>query len=416
MADMLDLDQAQSRILAGVARLSTERVPLDLAVSRVLADELVSTLDLPPFDYSAMDGYAVRVADGLVERAVVGESRAGSADLAPLAAGTTMRIFTGAPVPDGADAVLMQEDAARAGERVSFAGAKGPRVGQNIRRRGEDLGRGAVALAAGTRLRATHLPLLAALDVVRPAVVRRPVVSILATGDELREPGSPARPGSIVETNGPAIAAMVREAGGEPRLLPIVRDEPERLRAAIRAALDGVDVLLTIGGVSVGDHDLVRPMLVEEGVAIDFWRVAIRPGKPLAFGRRGGVTVLGLPGNPVSAMVTFALFAAPLLRALAGDRAPLPPRRTVRLGCALAHVPGRTDLVRARLERAPWDSRADADLGASAAQTLAFPVASQASGSVVSIAGADALLVVPQGSEGLAAGAEVDAIPLGADV
>jgi molybdopterin molybdotransferase len=405
MADMLDLEEAQSRILAGVARLSAERVPLDLAVSRVLAEQLVSSLDLPPFDYSAMDGYAVRIADGLGERALVGESRAGSGELPPLAMGTSMRIFTGAPIPQGADAVIMQEDAARTGDRVAFANAKPPRSGQNVRRRGEDLARGATAIAAGTRLRPTHLPLLAALEIVRPAVVRRPVVAILATGDELREPGAPARPGSIVETNGPAIAAMVREAGGEPRLLPIVRDDAESLRAALRAALDGVDVLLTIGGVSVGDHDLVRPMLVEEGVTIDFWRVAIKPGKPLAFGRRGGVTVLGLPGNPVSAMVTFVLFAAPLLRALAGDRSPLPPRRRVRLGRALAHAPGRTELVRATLSRERDD-----------APVTALPVASQASGSVVSIAGADALIVVPRSSEGIAAGAEVDVIPLGTDV
>jgi molybdopterin molybdotransferase len=188
-------------------------------------------------------------------------------------------------------------------------------------------------------------------------------------------------------------------------LLPIVRDDAQSLRAAIRAALDGVDVLLTIGGVSVGDHDLVRPMLEAEGVAIDFWRVAIKPGKPLAFGRRGGVTVLGLPGNPVSAMVTFALFAAPLLRALAGDHAPLPPLRRVRLGRAIAHAPGRTEFVRARLTRDGRDGAA----------VVALPVASQASGSVVSIAAADALIVVPKGSEGVAAGEEVDVIPLGVD-
>ena len=396
---MLELEEAQARILQGVTPLGAERVALDLAVGRVLAEELVSAVDLPAFDHSAMDGYAVRVADGVGERDVVGESRAGG-ELPALPPGAAMRIFTGARVPAGADAVIMQEDAARTGDRVSFG--KAPRAGQNLRRRGEDLARGAVAIAAGTRLRPTHLPLLAALERVRPAVVQRPLVGLLATGDELREPGEPPRPGSIVETNAPALAAMVREAGGEPLLLPIVRDEPGALRAAIGAALDRVDVLMTIGGVSVGDHDLVKPTLVEAGVAIDFWKVAIKPGKPLAFGRRGAATVLGLPGNPVSALVTFVLFAAPLLRALSGDKAPLPRRWTVRLGRALTHAPGRTELVRARLVHGP-------------SGVVAEPVVSQASGSVVSIAGADALLIVPKDVAVLDVGAEVEALPLGPD-
>lgn len=398
---MLALAEAQARILADVAPLAAERVPLDDAVSRVLAVDVRSTIDLPPFDHSAMDGYAVVAADGVEERPVVAESRAGGPLPGALARGFAARIFTGAPMPDGADAVVMQEDATRAGDRVSFA--KAPRLGQHVRRRGEDLALGALAIPAGTRLRATHLPLLAALEIVRPTVFRSPVVGVLATGDELREPGAPPRPGSIVETNGPAIAALVREAGGVPRLFPIVRDDPAALREALRGALAGIDVLLTIGGVSVGDHDHVRPALEAEGVVLDFWKVAIKPGKPLAFGRRGGVTVLGLPGNPVSAMVTFLLFGAPLLRALAGDRAPLPPLRRVRLGRAIVHAPGRTELMRARLTR-----EGDA--------IVAHPVASQASGSVPSMASADALLVIPAEATELAAGVEIDALALGADV
>lgn len=398
---MLALAEAQARILADVAPLAAERVPLDDAVSRVLAVDVRSTIDLPPFDHSAMDGYAVVAADGVEERPVVAESRAGGPLPGALARGFAARIFTGAPMPDGADAVVMQEDATRAGDRVSFA--KAPRLGQHVRRRGEDLALGALAIPVGTRLRATHLPLLAALEIVRPTVFRSPVVGVLATGDELREPGAPPRPGSIVETNGPAIAALVREAGGVPRLFPIVRDDPAALREALRGALAGIDVLLTIGGVSVGDHDHVRPALEAEGVVLDFWKVAIKPGKPLAFGRRGGVTVLGLPGNPVSAMVTFLLFGAPLLRALAGDRAPLPPLRRVRLGRAIVHAPGRTELMRARLTR-----EGDA--------IVAHPVASQASGSVPSMASADALLVIPAEATELAAGVEIDALALGADV
>lgn len=406
---MLRFEEALARILAlGAPVLSSEVVPLEDAEGRVLAEDLVAPVDLPAFDYSAMDGYAVRTRDlddagaPPFRLPVRGESRTGALP-GPLEAGATMRIFTGAAIPAGADAVIMQENVARDGDVAVLA--QRPRPGQNVRRRGEDLAVGTMAIPRGTRLRPAHLSLAGAIDRAEVSVVKRPIVTILATGDELRRPGTDALPGTIPESNTVALRAMARRAGATTRAHPYVRDDRAATERAFAAALDTSDVVVTIGGVSVGDHDLVRPALEAVGVQLDFWRVAIKPGKPLAFGRRGGVTVLGLPGNPVSAMVTFVLFAAPLLRALAGDRSPLPPRRRVRLGQAIAHAPGRTELVRARLSRERDD-----------APVTALPVASQASGSVVSIAGADALIVVPQSSEGLVAGAEVDVIPLGVDV
>lgn len=398
---MLDLHEAQARVLEGVRPLGAERVLLDDVVGRVLAEELISGVALPAFDYSAMDGYAIDHASGTeAPRVVLHESRAGGPTPPALEPGTAMRIFTGAPLPTGADTIVMQEETAREenDEKIRLTGK--PKLGDHVRRRGEDLSPGAVALARGVRLRPTHVPLLLALEKTRPAVVRRPVVAILATGDELREPGEPARPGSILETNGPAVAAMVRAAGGEPRLLPIVRDEVSVLRAAVEDALAGADVVLTIGGVSVGDHDLVKPVLAEAGVVLDFWKVAIRPGKPLAVGRRGTTTVLGLPGNPVSALVTFVLFAAPLIRALGGDPSPLPRTSRARLARALRHSPGRLELVRVRLD--------DHDAG----ELVATPLTTQSSGSVPSIAWADGLLIVPKESTGAAEGEELAVLRL----
>ncbi len=395
---MLDLHEAQARVLEGVQPLGAERVLLDDVVGRVLAEEVISSVALPAFDYSAMDGYAIDHASGsATPRRLLHESRAGGPTPPPLEAGTAMRIFTGAPMPEGADTIVMQEETSREGLETGLVRLTGaPKLGDHVRRRGEDLAVGTVALTRGVRLRPTHVPLLLALEKTRVAVVRRPVVAILATGDELREPGEAPRPGSILETNGPAIAAMVRAAGGDPRLLPIVRDELSALRAAIDDALAGADMVLTIGGVSVGDHDLVKPVLADAGVVLDFWKVAIKPGKPLAVGRRGTTTVLGLPGNPVSALVTFVLFAAPLIRALSADPNPLPPLTRARLARALRHAPGRLELVRVRLHD-------DAGL-------VATPIASQSSGSVPSIAWADGLAIVEKESEGIAEGGEVNVI------
>jgi molybdopterin molybdotransferase len=390
-------EDAQSRLLALARRVARERVAVEDACGRVLAAELVATEDLPPFDYSAMDGYAVRTADcsgdGPFSLTVRGEAKTGS--VAPEhAPGTACRIFTGAPMPRGADAVIMQEHVTRDGATARFEAR--PRLGAHVRRRAEDLAKGEVALAAGTRLRAVDVALAAALDRPWLEVARRPTVTIVSTGDELRAPGSAPAPGTIPESNGAALRAMAERAGAMTRLAPFVPDDREATERAFDEALRATDLLVTIGGVSVGDHDLVRPALERVGVTLDFWRVAMKPGKPLAVGRRGDAIVLGLPGNPASAMVTFALFGVPLLRAMQGELRPVAPPVRARLARPIAHEPGRVEFVRATLERVPGG-------------LVAHPLANQASGAVVSMARANALVCVPQEARGLEAGELVDA-------
>lgn len=393
---MLSFEEARERILGTVGPSSRERVALDAALGRVLAEALTATAPMPAFDYSAMDGYAVESArfegSGPWTLPVVGESRTGSP--APeLVSGTACRIFTGAALPAGADAVVMQEDVEREGELARFRGR--PTRGSHVRRRGEDLDVGAVGLRAGARLGPAQIGLAAAMDVAEVAVFRRPRVSILCTGDELRAPGSPAIPGTIPESNGHALRAAVAALGAEPHLMPYAKDEPELTLAAVNDALVGADLLLTVGGVSVGEHDLVRPALEAAGAKLDFWKVKIRPGKPLVFGARGATRILGLPGNPVSAQVTFALFGAPLVRKLSGDARPLPNLARARLTTAVRHTPGRMSFLRATLE---GDS--------------VTPLANQASGAPASLAWADCLLLVPADSEGYAAGEDVSVLSL----
>jgi len=393
---MLTFEEARERILGGVEPPGTERTTLDAALFRVLAEQLLAVTPMPAFDYSAMDGYAVATAGftgaGPWVLPVSGESRTGAA--APrLEAGTVCRIFTGAALPAGADAVVMQEDVVREGDSARFT--ERPGAGSHVRRRGEDLDVGAVGLDAGTRLGPAQIGLAASMDRAELTVYRKPRVSILCTGDELRAPGSPARADSIPESNGHTLAAMVRTLGAEPRLMPYAPDEPAATIAAVRDALEGADLLLTVGGVSVGDHDRVRPALEAAGAVLDFWKVKIRPGKPLAFGRAGQTRILGLPGNPVSAQITFALFGAPLVRLLGGDRRALPSFRLARLTNAVQQKPGRMSFLRGTL---------DGD--------RVNPLPNQASGAPTSMAWADCLLVVPADSEGFAAGDEVRVLAL----
>lgn len=404
---MLSFEDALSRILAlGAPPLPAEPVELDDLDGRVVSEDVVSTVDLPGFDYSAMDGYAAcarhLAGDPPFRVPVRGESRTGAAP-GPLADGAAMRIFTGAAVPAGADAVVMQEQVTRAGD-VAVLAAR-PRVGQNIRRRGEDLAAGAIAIAKGTRLRPAHLALAAALDRAALEVTRRPEVTILATGDELRRPGTAQAPGMIPESNTVVLRAMAKRAGARARVLPYVRDERAATESAFAAALREADVVVAVGGVSVGDHDLVRPALEAVGVSLDFWRVAMKPGKPLAVGRfaragRRDAIVLGLPGNPASAMVTFALFGVPLLRALSGDAHPLPPTRRARMTRAHAHGPGRLEVARA--------ITGFGDDGALTVTTLG----NQASGAVTTMAQSDAFVLVPAASDGIPEGAVVDVLLL----
>jgi molybdopterin molybdotransferase len=403
---MLRFEEALARILAlGTPVLSSEVVPLEEAEGRVLGEDLEAPVDLPAFDYSSMDGYAVRLHDlddagaPPFRLPVRGESRTGVLP-DPLEAGSTMRIFTGAAIPAGADAVIMQENVTRDGD-VAVLSQK-PRPGQNIRRRGEDLAARSVAIARGTRLRPAHLSLAGAIDRADVLVVKRPIVTILATGDELRRPGTDALPGTIPESNTVALRAMARRAGASTRAHPYVRDDRAATERAFAAALDTSDVVVTIGGVSVGDHDLVRPALEAVGVQLDFWRVAIKPGKPLVIGRfpragRRDAIVVGLPGNPASATITFAVFGIALLRAMQGDAKPFPTFARARMTRAHAHDPGRLELARAVLSQA--------DHGY-AVTTLG----NQASGAVTTMAQADALVCIPEDATGVGAGDDVDVL------
>lgn len=393
---MLTLDEALERVLAHAVPLPAETVPLWKSPGRILAEDLLSPEDLPRFDYSAMDGYAVAVGDFAGEAPyslpLRGQSRAGHAPPV-LAPGSTCRIFTGAPLPERADAVVLQEDVESNGGEVRFS--RVPRPGEHIRRRGEDLRQGALALARGTRLGAFELGLAAALDRAELRVARRPAVSVLCTGDELRAPGEPGPPGTLPESNGIALSVLAESAGAEVRHLERSGDDASRLTASMRRLAEESDVLVTVGGASVGEHDLVRKALLDAGGSIEFWKVKIKPGKPVIFGKLANALLLGLPGNPVSAQITFALFGLPLLSALQGATRRGDERGSARLASELRQKPGRLGLYRARLEG-----------------DLAYPQDNQASGSVASLAHADALVLVPAESEGYAAGERVSILRL----
>lgn len=315
--------EALRLILAGAAPpAQVDSVPLRHAAGRVLARPLAALRTQPPCDVSAMDGYAVRAADIAAvpaTLAVLGESAAGRAFAGTVTPGGAARIFTGAPVPPGADTVVIQENTEAGDGRVTVRQVEAP--GRHIRRAGQDFREGESLLAAGRRLGAADIALAAAMNHPALPVFRRPRVAVLATGDELVEPGQNPGPGEIVASNSYALMALAEAAGAEVIDLGIARDEMGALAASFaRAREAGADLLVTLGGASVGDHDLVQRALVAEGMDLGFWRVAMRPGKPLMHGRLGPIQVLGLPGNPVSAIVCGLLFVVPLVKALSGDR------------------------------------------------------------------------------------------------
>ncbi len=394
---MLPFEEARARILQDAQLLGSERVSLRQAAGRVLAEDVRASTPLPRFDYSAMDGYALSAAsvtgDGPWSLPLRGESRAG-APLARLEPNGICRIFTGAALPAGADAVLATEDALERDGRVEFSWVV--KAGQHVRRRGEDLAEGALALEAGMLLGAYHVSLAAALDRPELLVARRPRVTIVGTGDELRAPGEPGPVTSIPESNGLGIAVLAESAGARVQLPPRIADDAATLRERLAQALRDTDLLVTIGGVSVGRYDLVRPALEAAGASLDFWKVQIKPGKPLVHGRCGNTRILGLPGNPVSAQLTFSLFGLPLLRALQGQRSPLPYESAVLLA-ELRQKPGRLGFYRAR-----WSPEG------------VLPIDNQASGNVLSLAHADALVLVPADSAGYDAGERVQILRLGA--
>ncbi len=401
---MLSIEQAQDEILSRIrvpGPGAIERVSLLDAVGRVLARDVASDVDLPPFSRSTMDGYAVRAVDaagGASRLRIVGESAAGRPAAIGVGAGETVKIFTGAMLPAGADAVVMVEKTVADGDHVRIEDR--PREGQNIARRGEDLSAGAVALAAGHRVSTGSVGLLASVGATDVDVVRRPVVSILATGTELVRPSEVPGPGQIRESNGTVLAALVRSAGGAPRLLASVPDREDEIVRRTEEALEA-DVVLLSGGSSVGDYDFTPAVLRRLGVEIHFDRVSLKPGKPTLFGTRGETAVFGLPGNPISAFVVYHLLVrAALLRRLGVDAAAF-PRVVARLEEPIRRLRARDQFLPARV-------RLDGGR-----PSVAF-VGWNGSGDVTCLNRANALVFVPHGEGSVAAGEETWVTPLDA--
>ncbi len=392
--------EALARILAGVVPTAPEPVAIAAAHGRTLAAPLAARFTQPPFDASAMDGYAVRGADIAVRPAaltVIGEAAAGHPFAGSLGPREAVRIFTGAPLPHGADAVVIQENTTRAG--TALAVGAGECDAEHIRRAGLDFRTGDVRLAGGRRLGPREVTLAAAMGHGQLAVRRRPRVAILATGDELVLPGETPGPGQITASNHLGVAGLVLQSGGDPLFLGIARDSSASLDAHI-AASAGADVLVTIGGASVGDHDLVAPALLARGMTLDFWKIAMRPGKPLMFGRLAGQRVLGLPGNPVSALICARLFLVPLLQALLAQDLDTTAALAVPAGIALGANGPRAHYMRATRRR-------DAT-GA----LVVVPAASQDSSLLSALAAADCLLVRPIDAPAVPAGTIVPVLPL----
>jgi molybdopterin molybdotransferase len=395
VAEILSLAEAQAAVLARVRPLETETVALADAAGRFPAEPAVAVVDLPPFRSSAMDGYALRSADTPGRLPVVFRIAAGAPAERPLEAGQAMGIATGGLVPDGADAVVQHEVVVENDNSIEVEPVA---QGANIREPGRDVAAGAVVVAAGTRLGAAQIGALAAAGVAQVVCARRPRVAILATGSELREPGSALGPGEIYESNAAMLGAQLSAAGAEvTRLAPVADDEVAHRRALEQGL--ALDVLVTSGGVSVGPHDLVRRIEAELGVEEVFWRVAVRPGKPVSFGVRERTLVFGLPGNPVSSLVGCELFVKPALAALEGAREPGPRFAAGRLGVAVTRNAARDDLLRARAQLT--------DDG-----VVLEPVAGQESHMIVRAAEADALVLIPRGNGELAAGSAVRYLPL----
>ncbi len=396
MSALPSIDEARARVLAAVSPLPTEVVPVADALDRVLAEDVVAAADVPAFANSAVDGFAVRAHEGAASYALVGESRAGRPSSAEVGPGEAVRISTGAALPAGAEGVVMLERSAEPGDGTVALDA-GARTGDHVRGAGEDVRAGATVLRAGTLLGPTEIGVAVVAGRGELRCARRPRVAVLATGDELRPPGTPLGPGELHDSNSVGLAALARRAGAEVVLRRAVGDTPEatraavaEARAAIAAALGQADVLVLSGGVSVGPHDHVKPALEAEGVRQGFWRVALRPGKPTWFGTRGEQLVFGLPGNPVSAMVCFLLFARPALRALVGAPAGV-PRGRARLAVAIPRHPDRDECVRVTLR-----------------DGIADPTGAQGSHRLTSMLGADAYALVLRGAGEAAAGEEVD--------
>ncbi len=394
--DLISISEAIELVLARVRVLPAERVALDAAAGRYVAEAAHSLVDLPPFAASAMDGFALRAEDTPGRLPIAGRIVTGTPSPTALAAGQTLGISTGGVVPDGANAVVPVELVTEDG--VTLEVPKAVAKGDNIRPRGGDLAAGDAVVAAGTRLGAAHVGALAAGGIAEIAVGCRPHVCVLVTGSELQAPGAALGPGQIYDANGSILAAQLAAAGAHVERLPPVADDEAATFAAIERGLQA-DVLITTGGVSVGVHDLVRSAEAQLGVEEVFWRVAMRPGKPIAFGVRGSTLVFGLPGNPVSSLVGFELFVRPALLALQGADEPRPQFLPGLLTSGSRRVGERDSLIRAR--RSVRDGA-----------VLLEPLSGQESHMIARAATADALVFVPRGEGVLEAGSAVQYLPL----
>ena len=399
---MLTVEEARARILGALDAVSAETVALPNAWNRVLAAPVAARLTQPPADVSAMDGYALRAADATpgARLRVVGAAPAGRPFDGTLKWGEAVRLFTGSVIPNGADSVLLQEDADIEAETVLARQA--PSVGQHIRRQGQDFSAGDVVLQPGRRLGARDIGLAAAANHPWLSVHRRPLVAVLATGDEISMPGEPIGPGGIVSSNSHSLAALIRACGGQPLLLPLAGDSVDAIQQAARAAA-GADLLVTTGGASVGDHDLVQAGLAAHGFALDFWKIAMRPGKPMIFGRlgerAGSTPVIGLPGNPVSAFVCAVLFLQPAIDRLSGLPAGAPQTKPAILGAAVRANDHRADHLRATLDSV-------------SGRLVATPFARQDSALLRALAESTALIMRPPYAPALDAGAAVQIMRL----
>jgi molybdopterin molybdotransferase len=396
----LSVAQALERILDGVAPLETEHVPIGSAHGRTLAEPLAALHTQPPFDASAMDGYAVRKADIATYPArltVIGQSAAGRGYRGSVGPGQAVRIFTGAPVPEGADTIVIQENTTR--EDVVVVIGEGELDPGYIRKRGFDFAEGRVLLLPDHRLNARQITLAAAMGHGEVPVRRRPRVALLATGDELVLPGVVPRQDQIVCSNTFGIAAMVEGAGGAPIHLGIAADNRDSLREKLLQARDA-DILVTVGGASVGDHDLVGPVLKELGLALDFWKIAMRPGKPLMFGKLGPQRVMGLPGNPVSSLICTRVFLIPLIRRLLGANDADFAKTSAKLTADMTANGPRQHYARAVLETTDSGER------------LVGPVQSQDSSLIAALARSNALVVQPPHAPRWPAGTDVEVLLL----
>jgi molybdopterin molybdotransferase len=395
---MISVEEALARLLAPLEILPAEQVSIADAMGRVLAEDVAARRTQPPFAASAMDGYAVRAADVEtvpVNLRIIAEIPAGAGFSGMLDKGEAARIFTGAPLPEGADTIVIQEDTERDGDTVRVV--EGAKLGTYVRRAGLDFAEGDVLLHKGTRLTPRHIGLAAAMNRPWLFVHRRPRVGILSTGDEVVMPGEPIGPNQIVSSNALALAAFVTACGGVPVALGNAPDDADALRT-FAAGARGVDLLVSTGGVSVGEHDLVRGVLSEDGLKIDFWEIAMRPGKPLMAGSYRGVPMIGLPGNPVSTLVCSFLFLKPAMERLSGLPENAEPQQMARLGRDLRQNDRRQDYLRSRLERA-----ADGVL-----EATPFPV--QDSSMMRPLASSDCLVIRPPHAPAIGAGAMVPII------